>query len=132
MLGLLLSLSMPVLVRCLRIPFPLIGAIALFLAGGIGASPAQAACGDYVMVIGHASAHDFPAKPSCHGPGCSKAPVQTESKAPHSIQERPSSPAAVLAGSVSPMTVARRRAASETSGDTVRHPLSIFHPPRPC
>ena len=60
-----------------RVPLPVSGVLALVAALALCPSDGRAACGDYVTVVGAASA-DTPGHPApaCHGPGCSQAPTR--------------------------------------------------------
>jgi hypothetical protein len=119
-----------------RFPSFVIGALALVAALAYCPS-ASAACGDYVTVVGagvHPPSADAPGSPSpaptCHGPGCSKAPSQAAPVSAPKMVERPAPPAVGGAESVPPPPGVPGYPRVESPSPSSRHPSDIFHPPR--
>jgi hypothetical protein len=114
-----------------RVPLPVSRALALVAALALCPSDGRAACGDYVTVVGAASA-DTPGHPApvCHGPGCSQAPTRAAPVPAPKVMERPTLDGVGTADPVPPPAAAASRANLVTTARSGRHPSDIFHPPR--
>jgi hypothetical protein len=100
------------------------------------AGRADASCGDYVKVFGPdgkvqpPAGHDHPTGRPCPGPNCTDGP-----KAPAPIPPAPTNPlpdgkALVTEAGGPSRTDFTVRPMSDAGDLPVRHPNSIFHPPR--
>ena len=122
-------------------------ATGLLVALGVGVTPGRAAaeCGDYVTVLGeqvsHGSpqpdadrSHGMPARPDrpCHGPNCSSNPTTPAVPVSPPVTS-PSDSKNLVAGLVGDrddFPGAGWSLSLTSEGRVVRHPRSIFHPPR--
>ena len=123
-------MSTPLLPRLLRA-----GGVAITAAVVLGcAARADAACGEYVKILGLAdTAHPpdhAPPKTPCHGPNCTGGP-----RAPAPVPPAPAGPAAAVKALVPAVPADSSDPfaglfAVHPVGDPVRRPSAIFHPPR--
>ena len=115
-----------------RLGAGVLAVVGLLLAAG----RADAGCGDHVTVRRQSPAADSapPAKPPCHGPTCSAAPVPTDAPPATAPAPRPadSDDLATLPAGPTDEGVARPTAAADSGPRPVRRSTDQFRPPRPC
>jgi hypothetical protein len=105
-------------------------------AGILAPSPANAECGSYIVYTNPAhrsvdepmTEHKAPVP--CHGPGCSQVPAAPIPPAPPTLRIQVDDPMIGASGKTSVPPSSDRIPADLVSGETVRRPTDVFHPPR--